>query len=145
MANDKWLTPLPFSGNLLQNYSLDFSGRNADADLLTDVVKTSVALMLYSAMFTVRENSSENSRKCTKSDVMKRTENDGNKTENDGNKTKKDGKMKTFGKSLYSDDCYESKGAGAKSTFNVKRWKKHLGIEYGTREEYEKHFRGVKS
>ncbi len=38
----------------------------------------------------------------------------------------RDGKMKTFGKSLYSDDCYESKGAGAKSTFNIKKWKKHL-------------------
>ncbi len=38
----------------------------------------------------------------------------------------RDGKMKTFGKSLYSDDCYESKGAGAKSTFNIKKWKKYL-------------------
>ncbi len=38
----------------------------------------------------------------------------------------KSGKTKTVGMCLYSDDCYESKGAGAKSTFNIKKWKKHL-------------------
>ena len=42
----------------------------------------------------------------------------------------KSGKMKTVGMCLYSDDCYESKGAGAKSSFNVKRWRKHLAPEF---------------
>ncbi len=42
----------------------------------------------------------------------------------------KSGKTKTVGMCLYSDDCYESKGAGAKSSFNVKQWKKHLGVEF---------------
>ena len=54
----------------------------------------------------------------------------------------KSGKMKTVGMCLYSDDCYESKGAGAKSSFNVKRWKKHLAPEFKTRTE---HVHGVKS
>ena len=42
----------------------------------------------------------------------------------------KSGKTKTVGMCLYSDDCYESKGAGAKSSFNVKRWRKHLAPEF---------------
>jgi hypothetical protein len=42
----------------------------------------------------------------------------------------KSGKTKTAGMCLYSDDCYESKGAGAKSSFNVKRWRKHLAPEF---------------
>ena len=54
----------------------------------------------------------------------------------------KSGKMKTVGMCLYSDDCYESKGAGAKSSFNVKRWKKHLAPEFKTRTE---RVHGVKS
>lgn len=41
----------------------------------------------------------------------------------------KSGKTKTVATCLYPDDCYESKGAGAKSTFNVKRWKQHLEPE----------------
>jgi hypothetical protein len=47
----------------------------------------------------------------------------------------KSGKTKTAGMCLYSDDCYESKGAGAKSSFNVKRWKKHLAPEFKTRND----------
>ena len=47
----------------------------------------------------------------------------------------KSGKTKTVGMCLYSDDCYESKGAGAKSSFNVKRWRKHLAPEFKTRNE----------
>jgi len=54
----------------------------------------------------------------------------------------KSGKTKTVGMCLYSDDCYESKGAGAKSSFNVKRWKKHLTPEFRTRTE---RVHGVKS
>ena len=54
----------------------------------------------------------------------------------------KSGKMKTVGMCLYSDDCYESKGAGAKSSFNVKRWKKHLAPEFKARTE---RVHGVKS
>ena len=54
----------------------------------------------------------------------------------------KSGKTKTVGMCLYSDDCYESKGAGAKSSFNVKRWKKHLAPEFKTRTE---RVHGVKS
>ena len=54
----------------------------------------------------------------------------------------KSGKTKTVGMCLYSDDCYESKGAGAKSSFNVKRWKKHLAPEFRTRTE---RVHGVKS
>lgn len=54
----------------------------------------------------------------------------------------KSGKTKTVGMCLYSDDCYESKGAGAKSSFNVKRWKKHLAQEFRTRTE---RVHGVKS
>ena len=54
----------------------------------------------------------------------------------------KSGKMKTVGMCLYSDDCYESKGAGAKSSFNVKRWRKHLAPEFKTRTE---RVHGVKS
>ena len=42
----------------------------------------------------------------------------------------KSGKTKTGGMCLYSDDCYESKGAGAKSSFNVKRWRKYLAPEF---------------
>ena len=54
----------------------------------------------------------------------------------------KSGKTKTVGMCLYSDDCYESKGAGAKSSFNVKRWRKHLAPEFKTRTE---RVHGVKS
>ena len=51
----------------------------------------------------------------------------------------KSGKTKTVGMCLYSDDCYESKGAGAKSSFNVKRWKKHLDGEF--QPDYRKAFK----
>ena len=42
------------------------------------------------------------------------------------NVKKRDGTIKQYSKPLYPKDCYKSKGAGAKSTFNIKKWKKDL-------------------